>query len=54
MVRDGITDIWRKIEGKINLIIVTDKLILREMTEDDFDALYAVFPLSSIMQANCC
>jgi hypothetical protein len=49
VIRDGITDIWGKIEGWINLIIVTDKLILQEVTEDDFDALYAVFPLSSIM-----
>jgi hypothetical protein len=49
VVRDGITDIWSKIEEWINLIIFTDKLILQEMTEDDFNALYAVFPLSSIM-----
>ena len=32
------------------MIIETDRLILREMTEDDFDAMYAVLADSDIMQ----
>jgi len=32
------------------LIIETDRLILREMTEDDFDALYAVLADSDNMK----
>lgn len=32
------------------MVIETDRLILREMTEDDFDALYAVLADSDIMQ----
>lgn len=32
----------KQYRGRINLIVETDRLILREMTEDDFDALYAV------------
>jgi len=31
------------------MVIETDRLILREMTEDDFDALYVVFADSDIM-----
>jgi RimJ/RimL family protein N-acetyltransferase len=33
-----------------DMIIETDRLILREMTEDDFDALYAVLADSDIMK----
>ena len=32
------------------MVIETDRLIMREMTEDDFDALYAVLADSDIMQ----
>jgi len=39
-----------RIKGVKLMIIETDRFILREMTEDDFDAMYAVLADSDIMQ----